>query len=327
MLNWKRFAHRHSAVLPQCHAATIAQLPDDSLLCAWYAGAYQKAHDVAIYGARLTPDAEEWSPETVFADTPGFSEGNPVLGVDVENRVWLYHVTMLGARWDTCQIKYSHLNGMGWKPPMYLQREWGWMTACKPLNLADGTILLPLYEENGTAFVLISPDCGRTWETSNFLTADCGVIQPSLCPLADGSLLMYLRTLEKDNGTIWQSRSQDNGRTWSEPLRTHLPNPSSRVDLTRLQSGRLILAFNDSSSARTPLTLALSEDEGKTWALRYDIESETHEEFSYPALIQSRDGVIHVAYTYRNTHIAHLALDEAWIFEHGRTVSEPTAIW
>jgi predicted neuraminidase len=326
MLNWKRFVHRACTAVPECHAATLAQLPDDSLLCAWYAGAYQKAQDVAIYGARLAPNAEEWEAGGIFADTPNFSEGNPVLGVDAENRVWLYYVTMLGDRWDTCQLKYSHLSGNHWKPSMYLQRDWGWMTGCKPLNLPDGTILLPLYEENGTAFVLISADCGRTWETSNFITTDCGVIQPCLAPLADGSLLMYLRTLEKENGTIWQSRSMDCGHTWSEPTRTHLPNPSSRVDLTRLQSGRLLLAFNDSTTERTPLTLALSDDEGRTWVHRYDIETDAGD-FSYPSVIQTRDGVIHVAYTYRHTHIAHLAIDEAWIRENGRTVHQEPEIW
>lgn len=317
MLNWKRFVHRPSLHLPQCHAATIVQLPDDSLVCAYYAGAYGKSPDVAIYGATLAPNGDEWESRGVFADTPGFSEGNPVLDVDSEQKLWLYYVTKLGDRWDTCQIKYSHHNGVGWKPPMYLHRDWGWMTGCKPIHLADGTILLPLYEESGSAFVMISSDGGRTWESSNVITTEAGVIQPTIAPLADGTLLMFLRTYEPSDGTIWQSSSADNGRTWSEPTRTNLYNPNARIDLTRLASGRLALAFNDAPAARSPLTIALSEDDGATFPIRCDVEIDAAE-FSYPALIQSRDSLLHLVYTYHCTHIAHLSLDEAWIIGNAR---------
>jgi predicted neuraminidase len=326
MLNWKRFVHRPTLQLPKCHAATVVQLPDDSLMCAYYAGAHAKARDVAIYGATLAPDAEEWESQGVFADTPGFSEGNPVLDVDPEQKLWLYYVTMLGDRWDTCQIKYSHYNSVGWKPPMYLHHDWGWMTGCKPIHLADGTILLPLYEESGSAFVLISSDGGRTWESSNFITTDAGVIQPTIAPLADGTLLMFLRTREPQDGTVWQSCSSDQGRTWSEPKRTSLYNPDARIDLTRLASGRLALAFNDAAASRSPLTIALSEDEGATFPIRYDVETDAAE-FSYPTLIQARDGLLHLVYTYRRTHIAHVAVDEAWIIENARPVRDVPTIW
>jgi len=325
MLNWKRFVHRPTVRLPECHAATVVQLPDDSLMCAYCAGAYEKARDVAIYGATLAPNAEEWEPRGVFAETPGFSEGNPVLEVDSEQKLWLYYVTMFGDRWDTCQIKYSHYNSVGWKPPMYLQRDWGWMTGCKPTHLADGTILLPLYEESGSAFVMISSDCGRTWESSNLITTEAGVIQPTIAPLANGTLLMFLRTCESSDGTIWQSCSSDKGRTWSEPNRTDLYNPNARIDLTRLASGRLALAFNDAPATRSPLTIALSEDEGATFPIRYDVERE-NAEFSYPALIQARDGFLHLVYTYRRTHIAHVAFDEAWIIENARPVRNALTI-
>src|SRR5689334_10665660 len=104
----KRFAHSPSAMLPQCHAATLVERGDGGLVCAWYAGTYERAKDVAIYGAILMPEATAWSERRVFVDTPGLSEGNPILFEFPEGRLWLFYVTMLGERWDTCQVKYTH---------------------------------------------------------------------------------------------------------------------------------------------------------------------------------------------------------------------------
>ncbi|HLK55376.1 MAG TPA: sialidase family protein [Chthonomonadaceae bacterium] len=315
----KRFAHTPSAALPQCHAPTLAERPDGALVCAWYAGAYERAKDVAIYGAVLALDAAGWSERVVFADTPGFSEGNPVLFLFPDGRLWLFYVTMFGDRWDTCQVKYTHSHdgGWTWEGTVLLSSEWGWMTGCKPSLQPDGAILLPLYEERGRAFVLRSDDGGRQWTQSNIITTEYGVIQPTLAALPDGRLLMYLRTCEAQGGTIWQSLSQDGGRIWSDPSRVVLPNPNARVDLVRLASGRLALAFNDTGQGRTPLTLALSEDEGASWPYRYDVEIDAGE-YSYPALIQARDGMLQLAYTWRRTHIAHIACDEEWILHNAR---------
>lgn len=320
----RRFVHRPEPGLPQCHAATVVERQDGALICAWYAGAHEMARDVAIYGAFLAPGEEEWSEQVVFADSPGFSEGNPVLFLTRDGRLWLFYVTMLGERWDTCQVKYAHSldGGIHWEPPVVLSNEWGWMTGCKPLQLPDDTLLLPLYEELGSAFVLRSQDGGRQWKESNRVTTSAGVIQPTIAPCSDGSLLMYLRTYEVVGGMIWESRSWDEGRTWSLPIRTTLPNPNARVDLTRLADGKMALAFNDTHQGRTPLSLALSEDQGVTWPYRRHIETEPGE-YSYPALIQSREGLLHLVYTYRRTHIAHIACDEEWVLagEEGATFS------
>ena len=116
------------------------------------------------------------------------------------------------------------------------------------------------------------------------------------------------------------------GRTWSEPKRTPLYNPGSRLDLTRLASGRIALAFNDSPASRSPLTIALSEDEGETFPIRCDVETDDAE-FSYPSLIQARDGLLHIVYTYRRTHIAHIGCDEAWIIANARPVRDVPTIW
>ncbi|MCS6774929.1 MAG: sialidase family protein [Chloroherpetonaceae bacterium] len=318
MVLQKRYVYCPGGPLMDCHAATLVELADGTLLCAWYAA---EGPDTAIYGARLAPGDREWREWNVLTDTPGFSDGNPVLLRDNHNRLWLFFVTRFGDRWDTCQVKFCHSldAGQSWGDPYLLRADWGWMTGCKPLLRPDGTILLPLYAERGGAFVLRTEDGGMHWEMSQVVQNRTGVIQPSIAPLSHGRLLMLLRTCEKARGTIWQAFSGDDGRTWSNPERTALPNPGARIDLIRLHSGRMALAFNDSSEARTPLTVALSEDEGRTWPVRLDLEV-GNREYSYPTLLQTRDNLLHIVYTCYHTHIAHLTCDEAYILAHGRIV-------
>ena len=316
----KRFVHTPTAVLPQCHAATIAERGDGALVCAWYAGAYEKALDVAVYGATLEPGASEWQQKGVWADTPNLSEGNPILFDTGKGALWLFFTTLLENSWTSCQIKRRVSRDLAatWGSVELLRAETGWVTGCKPIRLPNGIILLPMYVETGGAFVWRSEDEGATWQMSNVINTPHGIIQPSLAPLSDGRLLMLLRTYERSGGTVWQSFSNDVGRTWTAPTRTELYNPNARLDVCRLESGRLALAFNDSPDSRTPLTLALSEDDGVTWPIRAHVETEPGE-FSYPALIQTGDGLLHLAYTYRRTHIAHVACNEEWLLCNGNS--------
>lgn len=319
MIYQKKFVHSPKDAIPQCHAATITEFPDHSLLCAWYAGEYEKAKNVEIYASKLGAEAHNWEPEFTLANTPGFSEGNPILFTEPTGRIWHLYVTMLGEGWLNCQVKVMFSeDGISWSQPELFIEETGWMTGCKPIMGSKGDILIPLYLEKGVCYVLkIGAKGERTM--SQPVKTQFGVIQPSLAYLSDGRLMMMMRTYEKEvkNRTLWQSFSSDVGLTWSGPERARLPNPDSRIDILRLHNGNLALAFNDTPSARSPLTLALSDDDGKTWSSRLDIETNPNE-YSYPALIQSSDGLLHLVYTWKRTHICHVVCDEEWIRMHGR---------
>lgn len=111
---------------------------------------------------------------------------------------------------------------------------------------------------------------------------------------------------------LWRSRSSDYGRTWSPPEQTDLPNPNAGTDLVGLASGRIALVYNDSPKERTPLTVALSDDGGESFPAKRDLE-DAPGEYSYPAVIQARDGRIHVTYTYRRETIKHVSVTEDWV--------------
>jgi len=106
--------------------------------------------------------------------------------------------------------------------------------------------------------------------------------------------------------------AHDRGQTWAPATATGLKNPNSGIDLLRTATGNLVLAFNDSYDLRTPLNLALSADEGKTWPYQKAVESRAGN-FAYPWLIQTRAGLLHLTYSFNYQTITHVVCDEAWI--------------
>ena len=113
---------------------------------------------------------------------------------------------------------------------------------------------------------------------------------------------------------MWKSHSTDHGRTWSELTPSKLRNPSARVAIGRLQIGKLVMAYNSDPVARTPLTLALSEDDGKTWMHQKHIETGGYA-YTYPSLLVTRDGNIHVTYDDNRHRIKHVIVDENWFYQ------------
>jgi predicted neuraminidase len=130
-------------------------------------------------------------------------------------------------------------------------------------------------------------------------------------PLPDGRLLAFLRT-GGPGGSIWRTTSGDSGISWAPPEPTALPNPNAGLDLLRLASGALVLAFDNSRRRRTPLCIALSDDDGRTWPHLQTLEHDDGE-FSYPTLIEHPRGRIHGVYTWRRQTIRHFECDEAWL--------------
>ena len=148
--------------------------------------------------------------------------------------------------------------------------------------------------------MMTSTDDGKTWGNRKVLPS----IQPTLFVHPGGEIQALFRSTK---GTITESWSIDQGITWSPVSATSLPNPSSGIDGVTLRDGRHLLVYNPLRRGRNVLSVALS-DNGINWQENLKLEDESGGEFSYPAVIQSSDGLIHITYTFRRQGIKHVVL-------------------
>lgn len=203
-------------------------------------------------------------------------------------------------------------------------RRLGWQSKNKPLQI-NNKIILPFYSDGlEMSIMAITEDYGKTWSFSNPLV-QVSNIQPALAIKKDGTIAAYMR----DNGPPPQlhyySESEDGGKTWSDVVDSKVVNPGSGSDIVTLANGNWVLAYNDLEDGRWSLAVSLSEDEGKTWKYTRHIEFDKtkKDKFSYPSIIQGKDGMIHVIYTYQkyNTFpydddtIKYIRFSEEWIKE------------
>ncbi len=314
------------APFAQCHASTIAEANDGTLVAAWFAGTREKHPDVGIWVSRLEGGA--WSePREVangiqYVSTDGkvrrHPSWNPVLFQAAGGPLLLfYKVGPTPETWWGMRLESAD-GGRTWGVPERLPEDVLGPIKNKPVALADGTLLCPSSREDPkrgwTVHLELSRDLGRTWELTPALDGGgrLNAIQPSVLIHRTGRLQLLCRSKEGVIATAW---SEDAGRTWSDLQTTSLPNPNSGTDAVTLADGRHLLVYNPTrppkgkwGGPRTPLVVAISSD-GLNWRTVATLESEPGE-YSYPAVIQGADGRVHVTYTWRRTRIKHVILDQ-----------------
>ena len=155
-----------------------------------------------------------------------------------------------------------------------------------------------------------APDAGGVATKEGRHPIDC--IQPSILTLKDGRLQVLMRTR---NGKLATSFSSDNGDTWTDVTLTDVPNNQSGTDAVTLQDGRHVLIYNNfetlpgtKKGVRTPLSIAISDD-GMHWRHALTFEDSPISQYSYPSIIQGRDGKLHAVYTWRRLRVAYKEID------------------
>jgi alpha-L-rhamnosidase len=131
--------------------------------------------------------------------------------------------------------------------------------------------------------------------------------------------MVFLRSKLKPR--IGLSTSKDSGLTWRTPEYIELPNPNSAICAVPISGGRLLMVFNDSEFSlrgRENLRIAVSDRQGRNWTRIATLEDAAHVTYAYPYMIQSRDGLFHIVYSYGTKYIKHLTLNEAWLEERIR---------
>ena len=311
-----------TAPFRESHASTVLDLPSGELLAAWFGGQQEGDNSVQIWLSRKLVGGT-WSPPqamTAFTEVPCW---NPVLFRDAANRVWLFFKVGPDEESWVGACRTSDDGGRNWGAVHYLPAGLLGPIKNKPILLPDGTILCGTSREAGmrrpetqeepywswASWVERSEDGGKSWTIHGPIVypgEPYGVIQPTLWVAASGEIRMLLRATRKI-GFICESTSSDGGKTWTPARATPLPNPDSGIDAVKMRDGRVALVYNHSQTARSPLNLALSSDDGQTWGAPLVLEDGPGE-FSYPAIIQSADGKLHITYTWKRKRIKHVVL-------------------
>jgi predicted neuraminidase len=297
-----------SSAFGECHAPTIVETKDGELLVAFFAGTQEGRKDVAIWSSKGA--SGRWKAPQRIAWDDHAPCWNPVLFADGKGALWLFYKVGLNPETWTGAYRVSEDAGKGWSEPQYLRAGLLGPTKNKPITMSNGETICGSSVESYNSWICWAEVVGdEEWRRFGPIRHDRiakGVIQPSLVEVSEGRVRAFMRSTQAI-GRICFADSPDYGRTWSRANPTALPNPNSAIDAVNLGSGLIVLAYNHSTSARTPLTLALSRDGGTTWRRFLDLESGDGE-FSYPSLIQSADGNIHVVYTWRRANIGHAVI-------------------
>jgi predicted neuraminidase len=106
---------------------------------------------------------------------------------------------------------------------------------------------------------------------------------------------------------VFDVSSTDQGKTWGPMTLMSLPNPNAGTDATTLSDGRHLIVYNHTARGRSPLNVAISND-GQDWQAAVVLEHEPGE-YSYPAVIQTTDGLVHITYTWKRKLIKHVVID------------------
>ena len=301
-----------------CHASTIAETPK-GLVAAWFGGTEENNPDVEIWISRKENNI--WTAPVSVANgiqdsSKRFPCWNPVLFQYPNGPLLLFYKVGPDPTSWWGELITSNDNGNTWSKPKRLPQEILGPIKDKPVLLNDGRLICPSSVESKegswTIHLEITADLGKTWTSSVALNdgKQYHLIQPSLLIFPNQKLQLLCRSMENKVMTLW---SYDNGKTWSPPSPTNLPNPNSGIDAVSLKNGLQLLVYNPTEKTkenwggpRSKLSAALSKD-GISWKDVLVLEDEPGE-FSYPAVIQSRDGSIHITYTWKREKIKHVAI-------------------
>jgi predicted neuraminidase len=345
-------------LFPSSHSSNLLSLNNGDLLCAYYSGLWEGKSGVAIVISRLAKGSNQWSKPVVVAQEAGSAFENPVLFESGLGLLWLFYTSQAAdAGQSNARVFYrtSPDNGKTWTGTKVLFAKPG-SSDRQRLVVSREQWLFPMYytprsDTDHYSAIQISADQGHSWKECVIPDSN-GLVQPDLIALSPVRLLVFFRSRFAD--WVYTSSSED-GCSWTTPRPTQIPNNNSSIQVTRLSNGHLVIAFNNiqatmtrgkpRDTARWPLSVALSIDGGQTWPWVRDVDigqdvpqeavpdvmagTDVRDEkkaffehffdYSYPSVLETPDGTIHMAYTYRRRTIKYAAFDENWI-KNGTTL-------
>lgn len=307
-----------SAPFPESHASTIAE-SKGGLVASWFGGTKEKHPDVGIWVARY--ENGQWTTPVEVAngvESPAkrYPAWNPVLHQPKTGPLLLFYKVGPSPSTWWGMVMSSNDGGKSWSKPQRLPENIAGPIKNKPVELGNGELLCPSSTEDKGWRVHFerTSDLGKTWQRTEPINdgKEFGVIQPTVFFHQGEKLQALFRSRQ---GKIVEAWSDDNGKTWGRLSATALPNPNSGIDGVTLKDGRHLLVYNHVTvkpgqwGNRAPLNLAISQD-GRTWQAALVLEpGPPAAEYSYPAIIQTADGLVHITYTWNRKRVKHVVID------------------
>ena len=334
------------------HACDLLELPNGDLLCAWFAGSEEGNSDIRIVVSRLNKDSDKWTEPQYLSDNNGCSDQNPSLFLHPNGEIWaMFTVQNPKENIDfsknfnlqfTSKIyrKVSTDNGYTWSQSQVMFETKGTFCRQKIQVLSNGDFIFGTWMcfDDDTKMasditeVYRSSNQGLSWEKVTIPNSR-GKVHLNMIELSDGKVIGFLRSRAADY--IYYTESLDYGKSWSSPIRTSLPNNNSSISAIKLKSGKIAIAFNDLGFnelqdiavwpyERPSITLAISEDEGRSFPLKRIVEfgsgftglnnRQNNKRYEYPCIVQSENGELIVGYSYNDREsIKVVFVDEDWI--------------
>lgn len=303
------------------HAATLVEYKPNEIMASWFGGSYEGAKDVGIYTSIYKEGI--WTaaelvvkPAVIKADT--LACWNPILYKSSKTKkLYLFYKVGKNPREWFGAMLISLDNGTSWSAPKYLPEGFLGPIRNKAIEINPGIILCGSSTESiennqWRAHVEIYNETTDTWskiEIPNNKGYD--IIQPTILVHSPKKIQLLFRSKHNKLITSW---SNDNGKTWSNAEKINVINSNSGIDALSLSNNSFLLVNNpllqgkDWFNGRNVLDVEYSKN-GIKWEKLLGLENQKEGEFSYPVIIQTTDGKIHVAYTYNRKYIKHVSFE------------------
>jgi predicted neuraminidase len=314
------------------HAATMVELPNGDVAAAWYGGTDEVQPDVTIRISMLDHATGRWSEPRPIMDRGVVqralvlhvkSVGNPVLVADTHGLRMFFSIVM-GGGWSGATICMTTSPDWGahWTLPKHVVTSYfdaGMMVRGAAAVYDDGTIALPIYHQLSAKWAAVARVDADGHVLGEWrIDDDRPLLQPWLIVQSPTEATALMRYSSRMPFCVTIAHTKDAARHWSDVAGTALVHRDSGVSGAMLDDRSIVAIYNNSAWDRRDLSIARSIDNGRTWSHPFHLERDVAQdekvrrEYSYPYALRTRDGLVHVLYTWQRTRIKHVVFNDAW---------------
>ncbi len=340
-MNFRQVVCPASEDNPRNSEGDIVPLKDGKLLLAWSRFSGRADHAAAVIAAKISEDSgKSWGAEYVLQECIGKQNVMSVSFLRTQSGKILFFFLTKNASDDLqVYVRASTDEAKTWSPPQKISSTGGYhvMNNARVIQLSTGRILAPIAwckdirkdYNSQICFCYYSDDDGKTWSKAegSVNLKDTAAMEPGLVELKNGDVMMIIRT---KLDCIYHATSSDGGITWSKAKPMELTAPAAPSTITRIpQTQDLLMIWNNNPlgnkagwQGRTPLTAAVSRDEGKTWEHVRNIEDDPNSGYGYTSVTWLNDRALLTYYhwkqgseNFQNTNLVIRAIPVDWFYE------------